>query len=107
MIMSGIRNWSQNPQISALDALDGAADIKYTPDEMPQTIMELMVTAIDGFKSRHQSLLDYYAFEKNQAGWRLPTRTPDSLKITEDTRVAWRYHTARRVGCAEVLTAIN
>lgn len=38
------------PGISALDALDGAADIKYTPDEMPQTIMELMVTAIDGFK---------------------------------------------------------
>jgi hypothetical protein len=53
-----------------------------------------MVTAIDGFKVDINHFWIYYIFEKNQAGWRLPMCTPDLLKIMEDTRVAWRYHTA-------------
>ena len=82
------------PGISALDALDGAADIEYTPDESATNHHGAMVNAIDGFKVDINHFWIYYVFEKNQAGWRLPMCTPDSLKITEDTRVAWRYHTS-------------
>ena len=82
------------PGISALDALEGAANIEYTPDESATNHHGAVVTAIDGFKVHINHFWIYYIFEKNQAGWRLPMCTPDSLKITEDTRLAWRYHTA-------------
>ncbi|MGD0955099.1 MAG: hypothetical protein ABR985_22390 [Methanotrichaceae archaeon] len=38
------------PGINALDALDGAADIDYTPDESATNHHGAMVTAIDGYK---------------------------------------------------------
>ena len=82
------------PGIGALDALDRVTNIKYTPDESATSHNGAVVTAIDGFKVDINHFWIYYVFEKNQAGWRLPMCTPDSLKITEDTRVAWRYHTA-------------
>ncbi|MGD0955082.1 MAG: hypothetical protein ABR985_22305 [Methanotrichaceae archaeon] len=82
------------PGINALDALEEAADIEYTPDESATNHHGAMVTAIDGFKVGINHFWIYYIFEKNQAGWRLPMCTPDSLKIVEDTRVAWRYHTS-------------
>ena len=82
------------PGISALDALEGAANIEYTPDESATNHHGAMVTAIDGFKVGINHFWIYYIFENNQAGWSLPMCTPDSLKITEDTRVAWRYHTS-------------
>jgi hypothetical protein len=46
------------PGISALESLDGAANIEYTLDESATNHHGAMVTAIDGFQSRHQSLLD-------------------------------------------------
>jgi hypothetical protein len=80
------------PGINALDALDRAAKIEYTPDESATGHHGAMVTSVDGFKVDINHFWIYYIFEKNQAGWRLPMCTPDSLKITEDARVAWRYH---------------
>jgi hypothetical protein len=44
--------------ISALDALNRAANIEYTPDESATNHHGAMVTAVDGFKVGHQSLLD-------------------------------------------------
>jgi len=84
------------PGVSALDALDRAADIEYTPDESTGH-HGAMVTAIDGFKVDVNHFWIYYIFEKNQAGWILPMCTPDSFRITDDTRVAWRYHTVTSV----------
>jgi hypothetical protein len=80
--------------ISALDALSKVADIQYTPDESATCHHGAMVTAIDGFKVGINHFWIYYVFEKDQVGWGLPMCTPDSLKITKDSRVAWRYHTA-------------
>ncbi len=82
------------PGISALEAIGGAANIEYTPDESATDHHGAMVTAIDGFKVDINHFWIYYIFEKKQAGWALPMCTPDSLKITEDTRIAWRYHIA-------------
>ncbi|MFB3766452.1 MAG: hypothetical protein ACE14P_14555 [Methanotrichaceae archaeon] len=80
------------PGISALDALEGAANIEYTPDESATGHHGAMVTAIDGFKVDINHFWIYYIFDKSQAGWKLPMCTPDSFKITEDARIAWRYH---------------
>lgn len=82
------------PGINALDALEGAAYVKYTPDESATGHHGAMVTAIDGFKVDINHFWIYYVFEKNRAGWELPMCTPDLFKITEDARVAWRYHSA-------------
>ncbi len=78
--------------INALDALKGTADIKYTPDESATGHHGAMVTAIDGFKVDINHFWIYYIFDKNQMGWSLPMCTPDSFKITHDSRLAWRYH---------------
>ena len=82
------------PEINALDALGVVAEIEYTPNESATNHHGAMVTAIDGFKVGINHFWIYYIFENNQAGWSLPMCTPDSLKITEDTKMAWRYHAA-------------
>src|SRR5512137_2831108 len=75
--------------ISALDALAKVADIQYTPDESATCHHGAMVTAIDGFKVGINHFWIYYIFENDHVGWSLPMCTPDSLKITKDSRVAW------------------
>lgn len=82
------------PGINALDALDRAADVEYTPDESATGHHGAMVTSIDGFKVNINHFWIYYIFEKSQSGWKLPMCTPDSFKVSEDTRIAWRYHFA-------------
>jgi len=82
------------PGIKALDALDKVANVEYTPDESATGHHGAVVTAIDGFKVDINHFWMYYIFEKSEAGWKLPMCTPDSFKITEDTRMAWRYHSA-------------
>lgn len=82
------------PGISVLDALKGAVDIEYTPDEGATNHHGSMVTAIDGFKVDINHFWIYYIFEEDRRGWSIPMCTPDSLKIIDDTRVAWRYHSA-------------
>jgi hypothetical protein len=82
------------PGINALDALDRAANIEYTPDESATGHHGAMVTSVDGFKIGIDHFWIYYVFEKNQTGWRIPQCTPDLLRITEDARIAWRYHSA-------------
>lgn len=82
------------PGISVLDALKGAADIEYTPDESATNHHGSMVTAIDGFKVDINHFWIYYVFEEERGGWSIPMCTPDSLKITDDARVAWRYNAA-------------
>lgn len=81
-------------EISVLDALKGAADIEYTPDESATNHHGAMVTSIDGLKIDINHFWIYYIFEENRGGWSIPMCTPDSLEITDDARVAWRYHTA-------------
>jgi len=82
------------PGINVIDALKMVADIEYTPDESATGHHGAAVTSIDGFKVDINHFWMYYIFGKNQAGWRLPMCTADSLMIVEDTRVAWRYHSA-------------
>jgi hypothetical protein len=53
------------PGISALDALDGAADIEYTPDESATNHHGAMVTAIDGFKVGINHFWIYMSLRKN------------------------------------------
>jgi hypothetical protein len=84
----------EEPGINALDALKKVADIEYTPDESATCHHGAMVTAIEGFKVGINNFWMYYIFDKSRVGWSLPMCTPDALEITEDTRVAWRYHTA-------------
>lgn len=82
------------PGISVLDALKEVADIEYTPDESATNHQGAMVTSIDGFKVNINRFWIYYIFEESRGGWSIPMCTPDSLKITGDVRVAWRYHTS-------------
>lgn len=78
--------------ISALDALAQVVDIEYTPDESATCHHGAMVTGINGFKVDLHHFWIYYIFEQGQMGWDLPMCTPDSLKIENDCRLAWRYH---------------
>jgi hypothetical protein len=80
------------PGINALDALAKVAVIEYTPDESATRHNGSVVTAINGFRVDRCDFWMYYIFEIDQAGWSLPMCTPDSLLITRDSRVAWRYH---------------
>lgn len=80
------------PGISALDALAQVADIEYTPDESATCHNGAVVTSIDGFKVNINHFWIYYIFEHDQMGWTLPMCTPDSFKIENDCRLAWRYH---------------
>ena len=80
--------------ISVLEALDQVANVEYTPDESATGHHGAMVTAIDGLRIDLYHFWIYYVFDKNQSGWTIPMCTPDSVKITEDSRIAWRYHTA-------------
>jgi hypothetical protein len=82
------------PGINILDALKVVTDIDYTHDESATGHLGAMVTAINGVKVDINHFWIYYVLDENLGGWRIPACTPDSLKITEDTRIAWRYHDA-------------
>jgi len=88
------RTLTAEPGINILDALKAVIDIDYTPDESATGHLGAMVTAINGFKVDINHFWIYYVFEKDRGGWSIPSCTPDSLKIVEDTRIAWRYHNA-------------
>jgi hypothetical protein len=84
--------WAAEPGISALEALAEVAKIEYMPDESATCHHGAMVLAIDGFKVDINHFWMYYVYDEDHAGWMLPMCTPDLLKLTKDSRVAWRYH---------------
>jgi len=82
------------PRINALEALKRVADIEYTPDDSATGHNGAVVTAINGCKVDINHFWIYYIFDNNRAGWTVPMCTPDLFEVAEDTRIAWRYHTA-------------
>ena len=87
-----------NPCLSVLEILKMVSNIEYTPDESATGHMGSMITAIDGFKIDLTHFWLYYLREEDDAGWKLPMETPDSVLIKKNTMIAWRYHDLQERG---------
>jgi hypothetical protein len=87
-----------NPCLSVLEILKMVSNIEYTPDESATGHMGSMITAIDGFKIDLTHFWLYYLREEDDAGWKLPMETPDSVLIKKNTMIAWRYHDLQKRG---------
>ena len=82
------------PGINALDALDRAADVEYTPMKAQQAIMGQWLHLSMGSKliSITSGFITSLRRANRDGNCQCVLRI--SFKVSEDTRIAWRYHFA-------------
>jgi len=79
---------------SVLDALKAVADVEFIADDRATGHCGSVVTAIGGARSTLNQFWLYYVSDRDYPGWRIPMETPDCTTVSDEMRIAWRYHDA-------------
>jgi hypothetical protein len=79
---------------SVLDALLSIAHVEFTPNDIATGHNGSVVTSIETARSTMNHFWLYYVSTRDNPGWKIPMHTPDSLKVEDEMRIAWRYHDA-------------
>jgi hypothetical protein len=79
---------------SVIDALKAVADVEFIADDRATGHRGSIVAAINGIKSTRDHFWIYYVSDSDHPGWRIPMEMPDCIIVSDEMRIAWRYHDA-------------